>query len=176
MKVAVFNGGPRKNGRTAAVTSSLKDALASSGAVTDEHFLYHMGIKGCLTCGTRSGLENARAMVREFASCDLAVLASPIYMWQMSEPLKAFIGVLMAVCKDDDDIAKKVNGKKVAAVFTTDVDGNVAADTVDAIGMLSGHLKMDYLDAFILPFADLEKIGGAECQNEIRGFAEMIMR
>ena len=172
MKVTIFNGGPRKNGRTAAVTSSLKEI---TGPGTDEHFLYHMGIKGCITCGSKSGLEAAREMVREFVACDAAVLASPIYMWHMSDSLKSFIEVLMAVCKDDDEAAEKVKGKRLAAVFTTDVDENVAADAVDALGMLSGHLKMNYLGAFVLPFADLEKIAGTDCQNDIHEFARKII-
>jgi|GEM_PF-1876197 len=176
MKIGIFNGGPRKNGRTAAVTASLRNRFEGCGAVTEEHFLYHMGIKGCLTCGTKSGLENARAMAREFASCDLVILATPIYMWKMTDSLKAFIDVLCAVCKDEDDISEKVRGKRVAAVLTTDVDENVAADAESAIELISEILRMDHLGSFILPFADLDRIGGEECQSEIRNFADKIMK
>jgi len=176
MRIAIFNGGPRKNGRTAAVTSSVKKRAEALGAEVEEHFLHHMGIKGCLTCGTKSGIENARIMAREFADCDLAVLASPIYMWRITESLKAFFEILCAVCKDDDSVEEKLKGKKVAAVLTTDVDDNVAADAIKMIRMLCEHLHMNYSGEYVVPFADTEKINGAECQKEICDFTDKIMR
>jgi multimeric flavodoxin WrbA len=176
MKIAIFNGGPRKNGRTSSVTASVRKFAEVRNAVTEEHFLYFMDIKGCLTCGTKTGIESARAMAKEFSECDLAVLASPIYMCHITDSLKAFMEILCAVCKDDDDVAEKVKGKKVAAIFTTDVDENVATDAIRAARMLCDHVHAEFIGELVISFADMEKINGKECQTEIEQFTDEVMR
>ena len=174
MKVSIFNGSPKKDGDTAAVTSSMIETMKARGADAEEHFLYHMGVRGCLTCGLGSGRDNAVKMINVFLSSDLAVFACPIYMERITDSLNAFIDLLYHICRYDDEVMEKVGGKKVAAVLTSD-DGGASSD--DASGMLRrlfGLLKMNNVGIFTVPFSGNEA-ASPSFSEKVSDFAEKIM-
>jgi multimeric flavodoxin WrbA len=170
MKIGIFNGSVRKNGNTAAVTSFLRQKFEDDGADVNEHFLFHMNIKGCLSCGTGTGREKAEEMVRELISSDLVILASPIYMWRLADSMTSLLDVLHSMCREDDSIANAVDGKRTAIVLTSDTDEDAISGILHPLRQFCIVLKMDYLGAYTAPFATKEKISGSKCQEEMKEF------
>ncbi|MDR2866652.1 MAG: flavodoxin family protein [Methanomassiliicoccaceae archaeon] len=177
MKVTIFNGSPRKDDSTASATSLLAEMMAASGADVNEHFLYYLNIKGCLTCGIGGrGKENACTMVNELISSDAAVLASPIYMWNMADPLKSLMEVLCAICRDDSDAVRSLEGKKMAAVFATDDGNEVAEAAAKPLRALCDNFRIRYTGTLTVPFTDRDKISEEQFRISVRNFADMIMK
>jgi multimeric flavodoxin WrbA len=185
MNVTIFNGSPRKNGNTAAMTSSLKKKMKALGTDVDECFLYHMDIKGCMNCGTcHSGKElkecaikdDAIGLIKKFISSDLVILASPVYMWHLTASLNAFLERLHSICRHDPPAVNKMKGKKIAIAMTMGDDEYVAADIVNSLIMFCEYFEMRYEGAFAVPFADKEQIMRSLYQEKMDDFVKKIMK
>jgi len=185
MKAAIFNGSPRKNGNTAAMTSSLKEKLKEKGYNVDESFLYHMDIKGCMNCGAcRSSdalkecaiKDDSIPLLKKFVSSDLVIFASPIYMWHLTASLNAFIERLHSLCRHEPPAVNKMKGKKVAIAMTMGDDEYVAADVVNSLIMFCDYFELRYVGAFAVPFADKEQISRSLYQEKMRDFVEKITK
>jgi len=185
MKVTIFNGSPRKNGNTAAMTSSLKEKLKAAGADAEEYFLYDMKIKGCMNCNAcRSSdalkecaiKDDANALLKKFVSSDLIVFASPIYMWHLTASLNAFIERLHSLCRHEPPAVNKMKGKRIAIAMTMGDDEYVAADVVNSLIMFCGYFEIVYAGAFAVPFADKEQIMRPLYQEKMRDFVNKIIK
>ena len=177
MKVAIFNGSPMKDDSTAAVTSSMAKMMADAGADVNEHLLYFMKIKGCLTCGVAgAGKENACKMVGELLSADAAIFASPVYMWNISDSVRSLFEILFAQAKFDEEMIKELEGKKVAVVLATDDGEGVADDASKPVQFVCDTFKMNFMGTLTAPFADKGQVAGKEYQDRIREFTDRIMK
>jgi len=185
MKLTIFNGSPRKNGNTAAMTSSLAEKMRAESAEVVEHFLYHMNIKGCMNCGvcrTESGLgkcaikDDVPELLDEFLSSDLIIFASPVYMWHLTASLNAFIERLHSLCRHDAPVVNKMKGKRVAIAMTMGDDEYVASDIVNSLIMFLGYFEMGYAGSFAVPFADKEQIMRPMHQEKMSDFVKHVMR
>lgn len=183
MKVTIFNGSPRKKGNTAAMTACLKDMIGAAGADVNEYFLYHMNIKGCMNCGACRGAElkgcvikdDAAGMLKEFASSELIILASPIYMWHLTASMNAFIERLHSLCDHESNV-NMMNGKRIAVAMTMGDDEYVAADAVNSLIMFCSYFGMEYAGAFAVPFASGEQIMRPMYQEKMADFVKKIMK
>lgn len=98
MKVCILMGSPRKNGNTAALLKPFCDELESNGAETEVIWLHDKEINPCVACREcqkdwsafnciqRDDMQEIAARV---LACDLLVLATPIYSWYCTAPMKA---------------------------------------------------------------------------------------
>jgi multimeric flavodoxin WrbA len=185
MKITIFNGSPRRNGNTAAMTSSLIDKMRSKGAEVGEHFLYHMDVKGCMNCGacrTKDGLapcaikDDVPELLNEFLSSDIIVFASPVYMWHLTASLNAFIERLHSLCRHDPPAVNRMEGKRVAIAMTMGDDEYVAADIVTSLILFLDYFKMEYAGSFAIPFADKEQIMRSMYQEKMSDFVHRVMK
>ncbi|MCL2607655.1 MAG: flavodoxin family protein [Methanomassiliicoccaceae archaeon] len=183
MKIAIFNGSPRKNGNTAEMTSSLAKKMKARGARTEEHFLYHMDIKGCMNCGVcHAGAElnacaikdNGTELLETFLSSDLIVFASPIYMWHLTASLNAFIERLHSLCRHEEPAINRMARKKISIAMTMGDDEYVAADVVNSLLHFCEYFELDYKGAFAVPFADKEQINRPLYQEKMEDFVKRI--
>ena len=99
-------------------TDRLADAFAEGATKAGHHvhkaFLGNMEISGCRGCGAcqignshQCSIPDAMHKIYPlFNSCDMVVLASPLYFWTISAQLKAFIERLYA-CSEQDMYPKK---------------------------------------------------------------------
>ena len=184
MKVTIFNGSPRKNGNTAAMTSSLKEKITSCGGKVNEHFLYRMEIKGCMNCGTcqsEKGMkecaikDDAILLLKDFLSSDLVIFASPIYMWHLTASLNAFIERLHSLCNHGIPM-NKMKGKRIAMAMTMGDDEYVAGDVVNSLLFFCEYFDLEYAGAFAVPFASEEQILRPMYQEKMQDFVRKIMK
>lgn len=104
MKYSILMGSPRKNGNTQAILTPFMDESKKMGIETDLFWLYDMDIKGCLACRvcqkdwTIFGCHYDDDMQKIFdsiLSADAMILATPIYSWYCTAPMKAALDRLV---------------------------------------------------------------------------------
>ncbi len=104
MKFSILMGSPRKNGNTNAILTPFVDELKTMGHQVDLLWLYDMQIKGCVACRACQkdwsvfGCSIDDDMQQVFDSvhaADAVVLATPIYCWSCTAPMKAALDRLM---------------------------------------------------------------------------------
>lgn len=174
MKVSIFNGSVRKDGRTAAVTSVLKDAMTANGARVNEYFLYSMGIKGCLTCGCGPGKDCATDLVDKLLDDDIAIFASPIRMQRTTDSLNGFMEMLFHMCRFDEDTMKKANGKRTAVVLVTSEGTDSADESLRLFAEFFERTGMNFVYSILVQFDGNEPIMERHNKENIRRLAERI--
>ena len=100
MKILVFMGSPRKNGDTATLLKSFLTELEIKGAEVKTIFLYDKKIAPCLECfQCQDKLGEYGCSIQddmydisdEILKADCFILASPIYIWYCTAPMKAML-------------------------------------------------------------------------------------
>lgn len=104
MKYLILMGSPRKSGNTQTLTAPFADELKKAGHEVEEIWLYGKEIHGCEACRVcqkdwmgfgckfNDDMQNIFPKVLE---CDILVLATPIYCWSCTAPMKAALDRLM---------------------------------------------------------------------------------
>ena len=166
MKVSVFNGSPRRNGNTSELTSCLRAELSARGHTTEEYMLEGIDFCGCQNCGlcqkgplSYCALEDGMTPLYDaFVDADLIIIASPIYMWGITGPTKAFMDRLHALNRACDPSFNKIRGKKIAFVTTMGDEEMVAASASNAIQFFCEYFGAVYKGTFAVPFATKEGV------------------
>lgn len=108
-KIVILNGGPRLNGNTAELIKSFTAGLEEKGHTVIKFDLDRMnihGCKGCLCGGKNTDSpcvqkDDMEKIYPEYRTCDLLVLASPMYYWGITGQLKCAIDRLFAVTESN---------------------------------------------------------------------------
>ena len=104
MKVLVLMGSPRKQGNTAALLRPFSEELTLRGHEVETVPLYERDIRPCVAClkcqedwndfGC-SQWDDVPQLFHRVLDCDLLVLATPIYAWYCTPPMKALLDRLV---------------------------------------------------------------------------------
>ena len=101
MKVSILMGSPRKDGNTNAILTPFMDEWKKNGNEADLFWLYDMDITGCTACRTCqkdwsifgcAWNDDGQEIFEEILGSDLIVLATPIYSFYCTPPMKAACG------------------------------------------------------------------------------------
>jgi multimeric flavodoxin WrbA len=177
MRVRIFNGTPRKNGNTAALTRRIAEEFGDRADVK-EFFLYDMNIKGCRNCGICQGpkgdgtcsiKDDMTALYHEFLAADVVIIASPIYMWNFTACTKAFLDRLHCLFRDDGSLNLML-GKRIAVATTMGDDIYVAASAVNAVEFFCQYFECKYCGAIAIPYASKEQIARPLYRETIKDF------
>lgn len=104
MRALLLMGSPRKNGNTAALLEPFREELEAAGAKTETVWLYDRDIRPCVACRRCQGDWTAFGCFQEddvpelfgrVLDSDLLVLATPIYSWYCTPPMKALLDRLV---------------------------------------------------------------------------------
>ncbi len=97
MKVAIFNGSPRKEGNTAALLKGVAKSFMDNGSQVDYFDLFDMSFKDCSACmGCKKGEECIQKdalspALQKISKADAIVIGSPIYFSAETATTKALI-------------------------------------------------------------------------------------
>jgi multimeric flavodoxin WrbA len=165
MKIIAINGSPRKGWNTHMLCQKALDGAADVGAETELVNLYDIDFKGCISCFEckRTGGRNVgrcavnddlKPLLERISTCDGLIIASPIYINEVTASTRAFIERLtfqyVTYSMGNPSFYK---GKlPVALIFTM----NVGADALDRIG---------YTDRFEGYEQRFERIFDAPCHS-----------
>lgn len=98
MKVAIFNGSPRKE-NTSAMVQAFREGAEAAGHEVEEYHVGRMKIAGCLACeychtkgeGKCVQKDVMEKIMPAYEEADVIVFASPIYYFIMTAQMEAAI-------------------------------------------------------------------------------------
>ena len=145
-KIVVLNGSPRRNGNTSALVRAFSEGARSAGHEVTEFFLDKMDIHGCkgcfgghsrreCPCVQRDGMDEIYPAVRD---CDVIVLASPLYYWNLSGQLRTAIDRLFALEEHDGNLLR---GHGRGSVLLMTAEGHGFDDVLTYYNHLCEHLS-----------------------------------
>lgn len=130
MKACILMGSPRKNGNTAALLLPFCEELSKDGYECETIWLYEKQINPCTACRACqkdwSGfgchvLDDVHDLFDQVLTCDLLVLATPIYSWYCTPPMKSLLDRLvygMNKYYGEEKGPSLWDGKQVALIAT----------------------------------------------------------
>ena len=113
-RIVILNGSPRRNGNTSALVRAFTEGAEHAGHTVTEFFLDRMNIHGCkgcfgghssqaCPCVQRDDMEKIYPAVKD---CDVLVLATPLYYWNMSGQLRTAMDRLFALEEGDGNLLR----------------------------------------------------------------------
>ncbi len=197
--ITIFRASPRKNGNTNALAdvacARLREKLAAGTPATSkppvirEFNLYDMDIRPCLACRqcqkdwTQVSCAREDDMQQIFeAVCDsdLLILASPVYSWYCTPPMKAMLDRLvyaMNMYYGEERGPSLWKGKRLALITTCGYPPEKGADLLDeGIRRYCKHSQLRYEGMLCArhmgygkPFMDEDK------QKQAIAFADLLL-
>ncbi|MBQ7535106.1 MAG: flavodoxin family protein [Stomatobaculum sp.] len=156
--IVVFRGSPRKNGNTNALTDSAVSCFREAGCSITEFDLYDMEIFPCRACRAcqedwtvvnciqEDDFGKAAAAVQE---SDLILLATPIYSWYCTAPMKALLDRMVYAFNmyyGEKRGPSLWEGKQTALITTCGYRPEKGADLLEeGIRRYCKHSKLEYL-------------------------------
>ncbi len=191
MKCCILMGSPRKNGNTIALTKPLMEALAEQKVENNLIWLYDKDIKGCIGCRacqkdwTKFGCifkDDGQEMFDQVLASDLIILASPIYSWYCTAPMKALMDRLVYGMNkyygDDKKGPALWAGKHVAIVTTCGYEPEKGADLFAAgVKRYCKHSALQYHGMLVERFMGYKsKFMTPEKEQNARAFAKELIK
>jgi len=104
MKYCILMGSPRKNGNTSKLLKPFIEELEHKQDRVDLFWLYDKHIEPCIACPncqkdwTIFGCcyqDDAQEIFDKIMACDIIIIATPIYSWYCTPPMKAILDRLV---------------------------------------------------------------------------------
>lgn len=145
-KIVILNGSPRKKGNTSALIKAFTEGAESAGNAVKEFFLDSMNIHGCKGCFRGHSNQECPCVQKDDMSkiypsvrdCDVIVLASPLYYWNMSGQLRTTVDRLFALEEGDGNLLR---GHNRSSALLMAAEGNDFRDVLLYYDHLMEHLK-----------------------------------
>ena len=145
-KIVILNGSPRKTGNTSALAAAFAKGAERAGHTVTAFWLSGMEIRGCRGCfGGHSSKECPCVQKDDMAQiypavkeCDVVVLASPLYYWDMSGQLRTAVDRLFALEEGD---ANLLRGHDRASALLMAAEGHGFEDVLTYYNHLMEHLR-----------------------------------
>ncbi len=144
-KIVILNGSPRRNGNTSTLVKAFTEGAESAGNTVTEFFLDSMDIHGCKGCfGGHSNREcpcvqkdDMSKIYPAVKECDVIVMATPLYYWNMSGQIRTAIDRLFALEEGDGNLLR---GHDKASALLIAAEGYGFNDVVLYYDHLLEHL------------------------------------
>ncbi|SMC81837.1 flavodoxin family protein [Papillibacter cinnamivorans] len=158
MKFCILSGSPRKNGNTAQLIRPFLEELDRHKVQHDQIWLHDKHIEPCVACrscqkdwtifGCRFQ-DDAQEIFDKVYGCDVMILATPIYCWYCTPPMKAILDRLMYGMNKyygDEKGPSLWKGKKAAIITTCGYRPEKGADLFEeGIRRYCRHSQLDYI-------------------------------
>jgi len=145
-KIVILNGSPRRKGNTSALVKAFTQGAGSSGHTVTEFFLNDMDIHGCKGCFGGHSSKDCPCVQHDDMSkiypavkdCDVIVLATPLYYWNMSGQLRTAVDRLFALEEGDGNLLR---GHGRASALLMAAEGHGFEDVLTYYDHLMEHLR-----------------------------------
>jgi len=141
MRICILMGSPRKEGNTIQLLRPFMDEMQKKGCDCELIWLYDKNLQPCHACRSCQRdwsifgcpqKDDMQEIFDSVLSCDMLVLATPIYSWYCTPPMKAVLDRLvygMNKYYGDEKGPSIWAGKKVALITTCGYRPEKGADT-----------------------------------------------
>ena len=177
MKLSIFMGSPRSTGNTAMLLAPFLDECARLGAETERVELYQRVIQPCLGCMVCQDCMDGPGCVQrddfddlfhKMTNSDAVVLATPIYAWYCTPPMKALLD--RAIYAGNKNYGREkgpalLKGLRVASIVTCGYRPEKGADLwEEGLRRFCRHSRAVYLvqDGEMGPFTARAQEVGAQ--------------
>lgn len=188
MKFCVLMGSPRREGNTAALLVPFLEECAAMGVETEMIQLYDKKIAPCLGCMTcqdcldRLGCvqdDDFEAVFQAMAQCDVIVLATPIYSFFCTAPMKALLDrAIYAGVKNygREKGPKLLEGKRLVSIATCGYPAEEGAGLwEEGLKRFCRHGKLEYMGMFCRrDWGKREPFMNEDRTQAVRDFAQAI--
>jgi len=145
-KIVILNGSPRRKGNTSALVKAFTKGAEDSGHTVTEFFLSSMDIHGCKGCWGGHSSKDCPCVQRDdmdkiypaVKDCDVIVLATPLYYWNMSGQIRTAIDRLFALEEGDGNLLR---GHDRASALLMAAEGHDFEDVLTYYDHLMEHLR-----------------------------------
>lgn len=182
MKALILNGSPRRDGNTSRLVSNIMGCIPD-GVDTEVVDLYPMSISGCRNCGAcqRGDVpghctidDDMSGLYDGFLDADVVIIASPIYMWQFTTCVNAYMSRLHCLFSASSG-RNLMRGKRLAAAMTMGDDEFVAGYAIGAMMDFCEYFGMRYSGAVAVPFADREQVDRSLYREKVKDFVDRLL-
>ncbi len=180
MNILAFNGSPRRDGNGAALITAVLAEARKHGHRAEIVHLYGKRITGCLACDRRAcdgwttaatacnSKDDMTAIVGKIIKADVLIVSTPVYMGQVSGPMKTFLD-RWCVFFDRDFNVRFLPGKKVVTIVTSGAPPATYRD-------VSVYLKKLLAGCFKLKPAGSIVAGGLKGKRDVMKRAAVIRK
>ena len=174
--IVILNGSPRKKGNTSALTRAFREGAERAGHTVVEFHLSDLSIHGCRGCfGGHSGNESPCVqrdgmdqIYPAVKTCDVIVLATPLYYWNMSGQLRTTVDRLFALEEGGENLLR---GHGRASALLMAAEGHDFDDAARYYDHLMVHLQWENLGKVLC--GGVMSIGDFEGRPEISAAYEL---
>lgn len=186
MNVLILMGSPRRNGNTAELCKPLMEELERLGVQTRYLVLSDLDIRPCLGCYACQDVQgeygcaqkdDMETVVAQVLWADCLVLATPIYSWYCTAPMKAVLDRHFGLNKFYRSARGSLwAGKYVAILATHGYDRAYATEPFETgVRRLCDHSGLHYLGMYaVRDEDDLASFQTEEAREGARRFARRI--
>ena len=155
MNLLLVDGYTHEGGNTAALSARVLDQLREQGHSVAIAGLRDRTLQDCRNCGGCEGgngcvlRDDMTDLYEKVAAADAVIVTTPVYMWGMTAPLKAFLDRLYSVTDSLED-------KRLTAVVTAGSDAFSGCDlVVQSLQRFADYFGMDFMEPlYAAPVAD----------------------
>lgn len=187
MKFCVLMASPRLNGYTVELLKPFLAELENNKSNVTYITLLDKKIlpcKGCYVCqnvNDKYGCiqqDDVLEIIDNIIACDCIVLATPIYSWYCTAPMKALLDRLYGLNKFYGSVKSSLwAGKKIAIIATHGYDAEYGAGPFETgIKRLCEHSKLEYMGMYsVRDIDDLASFQTEEAKNGAKVFARQLL-
>ena len=188
MKCLTLMGSPRKNGNTRQLLDPFTEELTALGWEAETVWLYDLDLRPCTACracqqdrtafGCRQQ-DDLHPLFPRILTADLVLLATPIYSWFCTPPMKAAMDrMIYAGCKyyGEEKQPSAYWMKQVATLTTCGYKPSHGADLwEEALKRWCKHGEMDYLGMYCRrDMGKKEEFMDEKTEFDVRDFAHAL--
>ncbi len=156
MKITIINGSPRKNGNTSKMCDAFVRGIRNFDpkAEIETIFLYDLSFKGCISCfscklnggksyGKCALHDDLTPILQKVSDSDILVLASPIYLMDVTGEMKSFLERLCYPYGSYETGYRSLAPKKIKTVTIYTMNNlpeYAPLGAMDNIDMFVGHI------------------------------------
>jgi multimeric flavodoxin WrbA len=132
-QIVVFNGSPRMDGNTVTILDLIARGARDGGAEVKYYTLFKMkfmACQGCFACRLKEDCavnDELHEALQRVKAADALVIGSPIYMMQVTGPVKNLYDRLFPLM--DRDGRPRFGGKEIVTVYSQSIDDVHAYDS-----------------------------------------------
>lgn len=189
MKFCVLMGSPRKDGNTASLLRPFLEECQALGAETETIWLYGRAVNPCLGCMACQDVLDGPGCVQDdgfeeifqsMLSCDAVILATPIYSFFCTAPMKALMDrAIYAGVKNygREKGPKLLAGKRAAVIATCGYPPEQGAGLwEEGVKRWCRHGRLEYMGMFCRrDWGKREPFMNEEREQGVRDFAQALI-
>ena len=186
MKITCVLGSPRRNGNSEVLAKRFSDTAAKLGAkvqtfALDE--LHYRGCTACMGCKTKSEKcvlqDDLTPVLESVREGDVLVMATPVYLWDVTSLLRAFIERTYSYFVNDfatnPNPSRLKPGKKLVFIQTQGQPGeNMFADLFSRIEPI--FKRYGFTENYLIRGLGVRKLGEIGSREEVMKGVEEVAR